>query len=44
MASGCRKAGLGRDQRGIYIWESLKYLIKPRRFENRAHDFVHASQ
>jgi hypothetical protein len=29
-----------RGQRSIYIGENLKYLIKPRSLENRAHGFV----
>jgi hypothetical protein len=35
---------LDRGQRSIYIWENLKYLIKPRSLENRAHGFVQTSQ
>src|SRR5262245_10617524 len=31
-------------QRGVYIWENLKYLIKPQSLEDRAHGLVQASQ
>src|SRR5439155_14714950 len=33
-----------RSQSSIYIWENLKYSIKPRSLENRAHGFVQTSQ
>jgi hypothetical protein len=32
LPSGCLKSGSARRQRCIYIWENLKYLIKPRDF------------
>jgi len=44
VPSDCVKSASARSQRSIYIWENLKYLIKPRTFENRANGLVHTRQ
>src|SRR6059058_5387512 len=34
----------GCDQSRVYVWENLKYLIKPRDFKDRTHRFLQAGQ